>query len=195
MHGKSVKHILRILTCTLLLCGPLTTPQKALAAESEDDYTEQLTWSQMETELLDGNNVEWHLDIEEIDTEAAAEAAIPQWRISLTTEQLDLLERCVMAEGGGESYECQKAIACVIINRVLSNKYPDTVEAVITQKSQFSTWPTQIRNAEVSNEVKQAVREALTTAVIPEDILYFRADHYHSWAEDCCRIDNTYFSS
>lgn len=120
---------------------------------------------------------------------------LPQWRIQINNEQLDLLERCVMAEGGGESYDCQVAIACVIINRVLSDKYPDNVEGVIKQKGQFSTWPGMIQNANPTNEVKQAVREALTSEVIPEDVLYFRAGRYHKWASRYCRIDNTYFST
>lgn len=120
---------------------------------------------------------------------------LPQWRIQITNEQLDLLERCVMAEGGGESYECQVAIACVIINRVISDKYPDSVDGVIKQKGQFSTWPKMIKRMIPTNEVKQAVREALTSEVIPENVLYFRASRYHKWGSRYCRIGNTYFST
>lgn len=120
---------------------------------------------------------------------------LPQWRIQITNEQLDLLERCVMAEGGGESYECQVAIACVIINRVISDKYPDSVDGVIKQKGQFSTWPKMIKRMVATNEVKQAVREALTSEAIPENVLYFRAGRYHKWGSRYCRIDNTYFST
>ncbi len=171
----------------ILSAGVMLSTGQALAS----DYWEELQWSQMETALMDGNNVEWHLEEE---VQEAAAPAMPQWRIQLTSEQLDLLERCVMAEGGGESYECQRAIACVIVNRVLSDIFPDTVEGVIKQEGQFSTWPEQIQNVTASNEVKQAVREALTAAAIPEDVLFFRADYYHSWGEDYCVIDNTYFS-
>lgn len=120
---------------------------------------------------------------------------LPQWRIEINNEQLDLLERCVMAEGGGESYECQVAIACVIINRVISDKYPDSIDGVIKQKGQFSTWPKMIKRMVPTNEVKQAVREALTSEAIPENVLYFRASRYHKWGSRYCRIDNTYFST
>lgn len=157
---------------------------------AQADYEEELEWSQMEADLLEGNHVEWHM----YDGTQADEAA-PQWRIAIDTEQLDLLERCVMAEGGGESYECQRAIACVVINRVLSENYPNTVEAVIKQDGQFSTWPSQIRRAAATDEVKQAVREALTSAAIPENVYYFRSDYYHRWATDYCKIDNTWFST
>ena len=36
----------------------LSAPGMAEAA----DYREELQWSQMETDLLEGNSVEWHLD-------------------------------------------------------------------------------------------------------------------------------------
>lgn len=186
MDQKKIKHrekMVWIIAAAMLFL----LPGQAMAS----DYREELQWSQMETELMEGNNLEWHLDAENL----SQENAVPQWRISLTTEQLDLLERCVMAEGGGESYECQRAIACVVVNRVISDKFPDTIEDVIKQKGQFSTWPSQIQKVKASNEVKQAVREALTEAAIPEDVLYFRAGYYHSWATDYLCIDNTYFST
>ena len=215
---KTLENMRGRLTClvvfSLMLMTPFQQPQIALAS----DYVEELQWSQMETELLEGNSVEWHLerqraaqemdntqqapevleekqDEEVIELREKKQIPMPQWRINITTEQLELLERCVMAEGGGESYECQKAIACVIINRVLSEDFPNTVDRVIKQEGQFSTWPTRIEKVVPTNEVKQAVREALTTACIPEDVLYFRADRYHGWASNYCRLDNTYFST
>lgn len=179
-------HSHRLTAALLILVLSLTMwPATALA-----DYEEELEWSQMEADLLEGNSVEWHMY-----EEAQADEAAPQWRIAIDTEQLDLLERCVMAEGGGESYECQRAIACVIVNRVLSENYPNTVEGVIKQDGQFSTWPSQIRRAAATDEVKQAVREALTSAAIPENVFYFRSDYYHHWATDYCKIDNTWFST
>lgn len=241
------------LTClvvfALMVMTPFADPQIALAS----DYAEGLPWSQMETELLEGSDLEWYLEsndvnesvegqllamsaqtemeTEDVVPEAAEElpvmtetpvmdlmvetpvaeeevsveveeevrqkkiTGLPRWRIKINNEQLDLLERCVMAEGGGESYECQVAIACVIINRVLSDKYPDSVDEVIKQKGQFSTWPKMINRMVPTNEVKQAVREALTTEVIPENVLYFRAGRYHKWGSRYCRIDGTYFST
>lgn len=161
----------------------------ALAA----DYEEELEWSQMEVDLLDGNSVEWILS-DSIYEQGQAMEVEPNWRIELSQEELDLLERCVMAEGGGESYECQVAIACVVVNRVLSDVFPDTLTEVVTQQGQFSTWPTQISHVTATNSVRQAVREALSQAVFPEDLLYFRADYYHSWGTAYCKIDHTYFS-
>ena len=148
-------------------------------------------------EVAADTNAEKDAEVEEElkATRRVKEIGLPQWRISINAEQMDLLERCVMAEGGGESYECQVAIACVIINRVLSEKYPSTIEEVIKQPGQFSTWPTMIENMTATNQVKQAVREALANEVLPENVLYFRANRYHRWGTRYCRINNTYFST
>lgn len=49
-----------------------------------------------------------------------------------------LLANIIYCEAGGEPYEGQLAVGAVVINRLLSSKYPDTVYDVIYQKSQFS---------------------------------------------------------
>ncbi len=49
-----------------------------------------------------------------------------------------LLANLIYCEAGGEPYEGQVAVGAVVINRLLSAKYPDTVTGVIYQKSQFS---------------------------------------------------------
>jgi len=187
-NGQKKNEKVRIISKTLAFFLALLFLQGGQALAS--DYSEELKWNQMEAAITEGNTVEWHLS----DDERQEEPPMPLWRISLDTDQLDLLERCVMAEGGNESYECQKAIACVVINRVLSEDFPDTVTSVIAQEGQFSTWPGSIGRAVASDEVKQAVREALTEASVPEDVLFFRASYYHNWATDYCHIDNTYFS-
>lgn len=49
-----------------------------------------------------------------------------------------LLANLIYCEAGGESYAGQLAVGAVVINRVLSSVYPDTVAGVIYQTSQFS---------------------------------------------------------
>ena len=49
-----------------------------------------------------------------------------------------LLANLIYCEAGGEPYEGQLAVGAVVINRVLSSCYPDTVSDVIYQRSQFS---------------------------------------------------------
>lgn len=49
-----------------------------------------------------------------------------------------LLANLIYCEAGGEPYEGQVAVGSVVINRVLSSKYPNTVSGVIYQNKQFS---------------------------------------------------------
>ena len=49
-----------------------------------------------------------------------------------------LLATLIYCEAGGEPYEGKVAVGAVVINRVLSSVYPNTVSGVIYQKNQFS---------------------------------------------------------
>ena len=49
-----------------------------------------------------------------------------------------LLANLIYCESGGESYAGQLAVGAVVVNRVLSSVYPDTVTGVIYQNKQFS---------------------------------------------------------
>ena len=69
-------------------------------------------------------------------------AAQSSWRDSseVTFEEGDryLLANLIYCEAGGEPYAGQLAVGAVVINRVLSSVYPNSVVEVIYQKSQFS---------------------------------------------------------
>ena len=55
-----------------------------------------------------------------------------------TQEELKLLACLVHAEAGDQSYEGKLAVANVVLNRVKSRKYANTIEAVIYQPGQFT---------------------------------------------------------
>lgn len=69
-------------------------------------------------------------------------AANASWRdiSEVTFEESDryLLANLIYCEAGAEPYEGKVAVGSVVINRVLSSKYPDTVLGVIYQNRQFS---------------------------------------------------------
>ncbi len=72
----------------------------------------------------------------------AQQAREAEWRdiSQVTFDDGDryLLANLIYCEAGGEPYDGQLAVASVVINRVLSSKYPDTVTGVIYQSYQFS---------------------------------------------------------
>lgn len=58
-------------------------------------------------------------------------------QVALTAAERDLLAQLVRAEGEGEPYVGKVAIAAVVLNRVRSDKFPNTVAGVIYQPRQF----------------------------------------------------------
>ena len=72
----------------------------------------------------------------------AALAAQSSWRdiseVSFAEGDRYLLANLIYCEAGGEPYEGQVAVGAVVINRVLSSVYPNTITGVIYQSGQFS---------------------------------------------------------
>lgn len=98
--------------------------------------------------------------------------------------------RVVMNESGGEPYQTQVAVAETIINRVNSDKFPDTVIEVLYQPYQYSHY----QNGEITDSVREAVTQALEQHIYDTDMVYFRDWYYHEFAEDYFYIENMYFS-
>lgn len=69
-------------------------------------------------------------------------AAQSSWRdiseVTFAEGDRYLLANLIYCEAGGESYEGQVAVGSVVMNRVLSSVYPNTVTGVIYQSGQFS---------------------------------------------------------
>ena len=87
-------------------------------------------------------------DLEYLRKKLAEEIALSQaaangvWRdiseVTFAEGDRRLLANLIYCEAGGEPYEGQLAVASVVINRVLSSKFPDSVVGVIYQNRQFS---------------------------------------------------------
>lgn len=95
-------------------------------------------------------------------------------------EELEILERIVEAEAGNQDAEGKLLVANVILNRVESEKFPDTVKEVVLQKEkgvcQFSPVSSgRIWKVEISEETCEAVERALEGEDISDGALYFAA--------------------
>ena len=69
---------------------------------------------------------------------AATSAKRDITEITFAEGDLYLLANLIYCEAGGEPYAGQLAVGAVVINRVLSSLFPDTVVGVIYQRKQFS---------------------------------------------------------
>ncbi len=77
----------------------------------------------------------------------------------------DLLARLVRAEAKGEPYAGKVAVATVVLNRVASSEFPNTIKGVIYQKSNGYYAFTPVKNGAINKpadaDSKKAVKEAL----------------------------------
>lgn len=55
-----------------------------------------------------------------------------------TEAELRLMSAIIFCEAGAESYKGKVAVGIVVMNRVRSNQFPNTIQEVIYQKGQFS---------------------------------------------------------
>lgn len=89
------------------------------------------------------------------------------------SQELSVLAALVEAEVGDLSDDCQIAAASVVLNRVSSQTFPDTVYDVIYQPGQYET----VDNGKIENHpddnVKKNVEYVLKNgSQIPENVIY-----------------------
>ena len=142
------------------------------------------------TETTIESTEETTTEVQEAETVIDEVEGVQIYRISVSAEDIDLIAKVVMSEASAQSYTCKVAIAETIINRVLSDRFPNTVKEVVTSKGQYSIQ----NNGEVTPDCYNATFEALTEQKYPSDMYYFRSDHYHTWAVDYIKIDSMFFS-
>ena len=65
------------------------------------------------------------------------DSGIVYGELNLSQAEMDMLTAMIYCESRGESYEGQLAVGHVIINRVRSSKFPNSLEAVLRQGKQF----------------------------------------------------------
>lgn len=70
---------------------------------------------------------------------------------SYTKAELRLMAAIINCEAGSESYQGKLAVGIVIMNRVRSDKFPNTVKKVIYQKRQFSP----VHNGSLKKRLRQ----------------------------------------
>lgn len=85
-----------------------------------------------------------------------------------TSSDLYLLAKCIYAEARGESYTGQVAVGAVILNRVASSSFPNTVAGVIYQKNAF----TAVSDGQIKLEPDKTAMNAASDALNGWDPTY-----------------------
>jgi len=80
---------------------------------------------------------------------------------TITSSDHRLLSKLVSAEARGEPYKGQVAVAAVVLNRVRSPKFPNTISGVIYQRGQFSVVSNGSINRTPTSSAIRAARDAM----------------------------------
>ncbi|MGM0420937.1 MAG: cell wall hydrolase [Bacillota bacterium] len=92
---------------------------------------------------------------------------------SISDYELELLAKAINGEARGEPYLGQVGVGAVIINRVLSPRFPDSIKKVIMQPGQFCVVEDGQIQLTPSRSTKQAAREAVNGRDPTGGALYF----------------------
>lgn len=121
-----------------------------------------------------------------------------------TNEELEMLALVIYQEAGSDSCsdETRLMVGQVVLNRVADDRYPNTIEEVITQKAQYGRlyWTGLVWPERASHETeKEAVERAYKCAemvlngekLLPDDVIY-QSEHIQG-KEIVAHSDGFYF--
>ena len=165
-----------------------TADETSSPAENEADI-ETETETQTETENTETNDTKEETGISEAEPETGSEETGVQAAAETTMEQeeparevftgysegdYNVLLRIVQAEAGNCDIEGRVMVANVILNRVESGSFPNTITKVVYQKHQFSPVSNgSIKRCRVTSETVEAVDRALAGEDLTDGALYF----------------------
>lgn len=145
------------------------------------DYNDETGY--VNTEYI---NVKFHIDegetIEVIKARERAEAErkrkANRGAVAADADELRLLGALIYCEAGNQSYEGMLAVGAVVMNRVKSGAYPNTIHSVIYASGQFTPAMTgkvaRVYEGNVPEQCMQAAQAALNGETTVGDATHFR---------------------
>ena len=152
-------------------------------------YANDISDAEAKAEELEAQIKAQEADIKALEAKLAEEmrlsrlAAASKWRdiseVTFAEGDRYLLANLIYCEAGSEPYEGKVAVGAVVINRVLSSVYPDTVVGVIYQNKQFSPVASgrlalALAEGRATSSCYQAADEAMTGYSNVGNCVYFR---------------------
>ena len=165
-------------------------------------YTDTHTYKSMETEIQQTTDIDVPIPIESIDSatvgmqeaeeetteeivEETTEEIIQEEKYNLSENDKYLLAKISMAEAGIEDIYGKAYVIMVVLNRIDSEQFPDTIYEIITQKNQFSPVSNgTFYELEPSDECYNALEMVINGWDNSQGALYFEscpnANNWHS---------------
>lgn len=166
----------------------ISTTKQNIAKTDEELSDAQADVNELDAQIAKMIEYEKQLELKKAQEDAARLAAIKQQEEEDTSgvtyvptdSDVYLLGAIIQCESGGEPYAGKLAVGSVIMNRVKSSYFPNTVSGVIYQSGQFSPVASgrlaYRLSAGVNSECLQAAQEVLN-GNITVNCLYFRANN------------------
>ena len=120
---------------------------------------------------------------EKLEEERRREEQQKEEQEASTPPEQELLAALIFCEAGNQSYEGQVAVGAVVMNRVRSGVYPNSISEVIYQSGQFTPamtgWLDSVLASDgYTNSAMQAAADALAGSNPIGDMLYFDCGGY-----------------
>lgn len=161
----------------------------ASTTASISQYTDQISEAEKIAKEYEEELKRKESDLKYLKKKLAEEIALSQaaanakWRdiseVTFAEGDRKLLANLIYCEAGGEPYAGQLAVGSVVINRVLSSKYPDSVVGVIYANKQFSPVGSgrlalALASDKANASCYRAADEAMTGVTNVGNCVYFR---------------------
>lgn len=106
--------------------------------------------------------------------------------ISYTSKELDLLARLISAEATGQPYKAMVGVGAVVVNRVQSSEWPDSVTDVINHVAGGYYQFTPVKNGYIKNPASKTALKAAKAALNGSDpsknaMFYFDETSTNEW--------------
>jgi len=158
--------------------------------QGENLYSIGLTYSVSFQDIMQSNDLKNSvihpgqvLSISAVIQDTGGDSPSPAGGSSYTDGDLDLLARLITAEADSESYAAKVAVGAVVMNRVKSPLFPDTITEVINQEARGVYQFAPVRNGLINRPAKpdaiQAAKDALGGSDPTNGALFF----FESWVQ------------
>lgn len=107
-------------------------------------------------------------------------------------DSIDMLAKCVEAEAGNQGLLGKRLVVDVILNRVDSDRFPNDIASVISQKGQFAVYPNAMNRVMVTQETLDAIVLELERRT-DHRILFFTARHYNKYCVPAYQCGDHFF--
>lgn len=183
---KKPTRMVLVLIMTLIMLNSVATVAVALAPDENQApvvVTAETTSSPsttsttvVQTSTKTETTTQPSIDVTTTTTTTKVTTTISNQTVATSSDSVSLLARLIYCEAGGCSYRHKQLVGAVVINRVNSSKFPNTLNGVIYQSGQYSpAMNGKINRVSPDSECYEIARSLLSngaSSICPANVLF-----------------------